>query len=52
VVQRLPVGSRHDGCQLHHGLVVLTRQEQADEVVAQGGALLDAREQLVKGGKN
>ncbi len=51
VVQRLPVGARHDRRQLHQRLVVLARQQQPDQVVAEARAPR-AAEQLVKGAQN
>ncbi len=48
VVQRLPVGTGHQRCQLHQGLVVLARQEQAYQVLPQRAPFLIAGEQVVK----
>jgi hypothetical protein len=50
VVQRLPVGPRHDRPQFDERLVVLSWQEQADEILAQRRALLIPHEQVVEGG--
>ena len=47
VVQGLPVGSRHEGRQFDQRLVVFARQQQPDQVLAEGQAFL-AREQLVE----
>jgi RNase P/RNase MRP subunit p29 len=48
VVQRLPVGPRHDRRQLDQGLIVFARQQQADQVVAEGDTLLRTTEQVVE----
>jgi hypothetical protein len=42
MMQRLAVGPRHDRRHLHHRLVVLPGQQQANPLVAQGHALLRA----------
>ncbi len=48
MVQALAVGAGHDGAQLDQRLVVLARQEQANQVLTPCGALLVAREQVVE----
>jgi hypothetical protein len=50
MMQRLSVGSRHDRPQFDERLIVLARQEQTDEILAQRGALFVAGEQIVEGG--
>ncbi len=50
VVQGLSIRCRHDRPQFDERLVMLARQEQADEILPQGRALLLAREQVVKHG--
>jgi hypothetical protein len=50
VVQRLPIRSGHDGPQFDQRRVVLARQEQADEILAQRRALLYSREEVLKRG--
>ncbi len=48
VVQRLPPYAGHNRRQLHQRLVVLTGQQQADEVLPQRGALFVAPQQVVE----
>jgi len=50
MMQRLAVGPRHDRRHLHHRLVVLPGQQQANQLVAQGHALLRATEAGVEPG--
>jgi hypothetical protein len=49
VVQRLPVGSRHDAGELDERLVVLSGQEQPNQVLAQRAPFLVAGEEVVEG---
>src|SRR5260370_30916079 len=46
VVQALPVGARYDRAQLDQGLIVLARQEQPNQVLAQRRAFLVAGQEV------
>lgn len=48
VMQLVPVGARHKGCQLDHRLVVFPRYQESNEVVAERLALFPAREEGIK----
>src|SRR5262249_18791007 len=48
VVERLPVGSGHDGGEFDERLVVLARQQQPNQVLAQRSSFLVAGEEVVK----
>jgi len=49
VVQRLPPRARHDRGQFDDGLVVLARQQQANQIVAHRFPLLGPAEEVVEG---
>ena len=50
MVQALPVGARYDRAQLDQGLIMLARQEQPNEVLAQRRAFLVAGQEVVEVG--
>jgi hypothetical protein len=48
VVQCLPVGSGHDAGEFDERLVVLARQQQSNQILAQRASFLVATEEVVK----
>jgi hypothetical protein len=48
VMQPLALGKRNQGCQLDQRLVVFSRQQESNEIVAEGLPLLPPSEQPIK----